>query len=416
MVSLTTQQVFLGTLVNATFDNTQLSNNTNNEFHLFNLNDYNILQEPLTRIIIITIHIIFIFLGFISNSTVIFIAIKTFHKNKQTSLIFVIALASSDLCLCLCVPIQLHYQLTLQWKFGSLLCKLIHISYALPMFLSTSCVCFIAIDRFCLVLHPFKAHISLRTSVCSLISIGLFSVLMATPVIHNSRIERVSILNFTNVYCVEEWETTHLRYLYSCVTFCFLCALPLIITCFLYAKILLRLKNRTTQSAKIFEKKNIKTFKIIFFIVLNFTLCWTPWNIFSLVFELHPTLLAAHHMSLLDLSFKGLILLSVCTNPVLYCWLNERLRQDLREVKIKLTEVRLKNISMKSKTTINNDKWRNSKQNNYQLPKVVIDHASSAATHSCNKQLTSSSSPKQTSPLNRSVNSAKIATLSNSFV
>jgi len=62
--------------------------------------------------------------------------------------IFVVCLAVSDLTLCLfSLPVQLHYQLTDNWYFGSALCRVIFAAFAVPMYLSTCTVMLIAVDR-----------------------------------------------------------------------------------------------------------------------------------------------------------------------------------------------------------------------------------------------------------------------------
>ena len=61
---------------------------------------------------------------------------------------FVVCLAVSDLALCIfSLPIQLHYQLTDNWNFGSTLCRIVFAAFAVPMYLSTVTIMLIAIDR-----------------------------------------------------------------------------------------------------------------------------------------------------------------------------------------------------------------------------------------------------------------------------
>ena len=63
--------------------------------------------------------------------------------------VFVVCLAVSDLALCLfSLPVQLHYQLTDNWYFGSALCRVVFAAFAVPMYLSTVTVMLIAVDRF----------------------------------------------------------------------------------------------------------------------------------------------------------------------------------------------------------------------------------------------------------------------------
>ena len=106
-----------------------------------------------------------------------------------------------------------------------------------------------------------------------------------------------------------------------------------------------------------------KTNRILIATVINFFICRFPWNLYGLIFELkadyssttdtmvsltnifNPSNTTASSsvenrendtiedsfgvlLSVLDLSFKWLMMLSVCINPFLYCWLNENLRNE----------------------------------------------------------------------------------------
>jgi len=49
-----------------------------------------------------------------------------------------------------------------------------------------------------------------------------------------------------------------------------------------------------------------KTNRILVGIVVNFIVCWLPWNLFSLVTEFSRTAVSGRHFKLVDLSLKGI--------------------------------------------------------------------------------------------------------------
>lgn len=79
-----------------------------------------------------------------------------------------------------------------------------------------------------------------------------------------------------------------------------------------------------------------KTNRILIATVINFFICWTPWNVFGLLTEINPYITKAVHFKVFDLMLKWLAMLSVCINPLLYCWLNENLRCEVNAISLKI--------------------------------------------------------------------------------
>jgi len=75
-----------------------------------------------------------------------------------------------------------------------------------------------------------------------------------------------------------------------------------------------------------------KTNRILAAIVINFVVCWLPWNVFGLLTELDSKLVRGRYFKLMDLALKAFAMSSACINPLLYCWFNETLRMDLTNV------------------------------------------------------------------------------------
>lgn len=345
--------------------------------------------------------------------------------NQTATNVFVLCLAISDLALCIfSLPVQLHYQLTNRWYFGSVLCRIVFAAFAVPMYLSTVTILLIAVDRYLLVVRPFSARLS-ACSALGLVAVNVaVSTLLAAPVVHNTSLHVVDHepdLGIDHMQlCVELWTSADLRRAYSISTFLLQFCLPLILTAALYARIYARLRLRrrrpigsgatgirptaavsdccrasvvggspnscptcfrgrsdeeggaetglqqpktsdnddTGCSAKAAatmvlatpagdgvtyvgngsarRRRAEKTNRILAAIVVNFVVCWLPWNVFGLVTELDSRLVSGRHFKLVDLTLKGFAMSSACINPLLYCWLNESLRRDLGAVAVRL--------------------------------------------------------------------------------
>jgi len=206
------------------------------------------------------------------------------------------------------------------------------------------------------------------------------SMLLATPVVHYTTLEEVvadpDIGVRRMVLCVERWNSARVRRAYSIFTFVVQFCLPLIATATLYSRIYARLRLRrrralssqsrhsSTGATNPFRRcpssaselvtadrggtcslgvagtnvvsRTTKTNRILAAIVVNFIVCWLPWNVFGLITELDHRLVRGRHFELADLALKGFAMASACVNPLLYCWLNENLRHNLGSLSLRL--------------------------------------------------------------------------------
>jgi len=71
------------------------------------------------------------------------------------------------------------------------------------------------------------------------------------------------------------------------------------------------------------------TTRILAGVVVVFVVCWTPWNIHSLIAEFHLESAGGSHFKFVDLLLKAFAVGSAVVNPFLYCWLNVNFRYPL---------------------------------------------------------------------------------------
>jgi len=224
-------------------------------------------------------------------------------------------------------------------------------------------------------------------------------MLLAIPVVHYTTLQEVvadpDIGVRRMVLCVERWNSSRVRRAYSIFTFVIQFCVPLIATATLYCRIYARLRLRrrramcnqsrhgspggaaagatnpfrrcpssasemvTTErgggstslgvaaGTHVASRTN-KTNRILAAIVVNFVVCWLPWNVFGLITELDHRLVRGRHFELADLALKGFAMASACVNPLLYCWLNENLRRNLGTLSLRLNPFH--NLSRRSRS------------------------------------------------------------------
>ena len=291
--------------------------------------DLDIMKEKSWQIVVITIYSVVILLGFLENLIILCVLLKNKHLHTPTN-IFIMGLAISDILLCsFNLPFQLHYQLTERWAFGGALCRVIMPTYGVPIFVSSMSILMIAIDRYMLIVHPFRKRMSKFTAVTMVVSIAFFTIILSVPLIVHTKYEVIDIpaIRVYKEYCVEIWPNRKLRQTYTISTIIIQFFIPLVATSLLYVKISEVLRNRPIKKNE--RRRNHKTNKILIAIVILFSICWLPWNLLNLMVEFNQKLVSGRYFKLIDLLLKIFAMGSACVNPFLYGWLNDSFRKEL---------------------------------------------------------------------------------------
>lgn len=94
--------------------------------------------------------------------------------------LFIVNLAISDVMMCLlAIPFTpLSYFLN-DWVFGSALCNLVPMTLGVSVYVSTLSSTVIAVDRYFVIVHPFKPRMT--TPVCLIVIGIIWQVLSALP-------------------------------------------------------------------------------------------------------------------------------------------------------------------------------------------------------------------------------------------
>ncbi|XP_052766546.1 neuropeptide F receptor-like [Mya arenaria] len=287
-----------------------------------------ILQDQKWRIATVVIYSIVILFGFLENMVIVFVLIKHQHLHVPTN-IFILGLAASDILLCVFnLPFQLHYQLTNQWAFGKALCKVVMPTYGIPVFVSTMSILMIAIDRYILIVHPFRKRMTSQMAVGLVVSIATLAVVLTVPLIVQMEYTVIDFpeLKIYQTYCSEMWTSLKLRHAYTVSILVVQYFMPLIVTSFLYIRIGNVLTRRPIKKKE--KRHKHKTNKILIAIVLFYAICWTPWTMLALMLEFYPNIIPGSHIKLFDLLLKIFAMGSACINPFMYGWLNDNFRKE----------------------------------------------------------------------------------------
>ena len=306
------------------------------DFH-YQVSDFeapNLLRDKGWKIFIIILFGAVIFLGFIENLTVIIVI--TINKRLHTvTNIFISTLAFSDIMLCAFnLPFQLHYGITDYWSFGPVLCQIIIPMFAVPVFMSTLSMLMIAVERYILIVFPFRKKLTIKMAIGIVIVIIIFSVVCSIPIILHTEHshEEIDLRPYIQdiikkSFCIENWKMKTSR-AYTMFVFVLQFFVPYIIISVLYFQIYKVLKKRPIKRKE--TQKNYKTTRILIEITTTFTISWLPFQIFSIVSYFNPNI--SSHLGpaykLTDLILKIIAMSSSCVNPFLYGWLNDKFRKE----------------------------------------------------------------------------------------
>ena len=180
--------------------------------------------------------------GVCGNVLVCFVVCTNRAMQTVTNL-FIANLALSDILLCvLAVPFTPFYLFGRQWKFGAFLCHLVSYVQGVSVYVSTLTLTSIAIDRFLVILYPFKPRMRMSTCVVIICAIWLLALCATLP--YGIYVGLTSV-NGT-LYCEENWESTDWRLVFGSVTTVMQFVVPFIIMAVAYSMVLKIIINFST--------------------------------------------------------------------------------------------------------------------------------------------------------------------------
>ncbi|KAH9515475.1 hypothetical protein Btru_014588 [Bulinus truncatus] len=291
--------------------------------------DWTILADNQWQTVVIVLYSVVIIFGFFANLLVVVVILRYKQLHTVTN-IFISYLAIADVALCVFnLPIQLHYQLSNNWMFGRLLCYVAFPSFGVPLFSSSLSILMIAVDRYILIVYPFKKRMTNGQAVIIVIVIIIVTVALSTPL--GVYMEYVQFyhpfMREQKTYCTESWPSYTDKQVYSVSIFLLQFAIPICLTSYFYKHICQVLHNRPIK--KYDTRRNQRTNRILIAVVLTFTICWLPWNLFTLTAEFSHLVVRGRYFLLIDLMLKIFAMSSACINPFLYGWLNDNFKKEL---------------------------------------------------------------------------------------
>ena len=196
----------------------------------------------LMSLFIIFYSLIFL-LGLIGNVLVAFVVVR--NKAMQTiTNIFITNLAVSDICMCLlAVPFTPMSFFFNSWIFGKALCHIVPMTLCISVYVSTLTSTAIAVDRYFVIVYPFKPRMKVYMCVLMILAIWIISISISLPLGIYHEKERFE--NTTTFSCTEKWPKPQARQFFTVTSLVLQYIVPCTITTFCYAMVSLALRKRS---------------------------------------------------------------------------------------------------------------------------------------------------------------------------
>jgi neuropeptide Y receptor len=291
-------------------------------------------HKPLTLVIFSILYILTFVLGLFGNFLVCFVVARQRTMQTVTNF-FITNLALADILLCLfCVTLTPTYTFLGRWIFGKFLCHLVAFLQCWCVYLSTLTLTSIAIDRFFVIIFPFRPRMKVGTCLCILVLIWIIAFLLTFPYGYYMHMVYVSDDGTEGSWCEEAWPTEDDRKVFGAVTSILQFFLPFLIILVCYISIFCKLQNNKKKISKSKNskkknncekvlKKKTSTNQMLVLMVSIFGLCWLPLNMINILDDFTTNMNEFSYYNLFFFTTHLVAMSSVIYNPILYGLLNE---------------------------------------------------------------------------------------------
>ncbi|UJR15916.1 hypothetical protein I4U23_002837 [Adineta vaga] len=283
-------------------------------------------NRPIVKATFISLYVLIFFFGITGNALVVYVVCR--NKAMQTvTNVFITNLALSDILMCcLAVPFTPISAYGDIWYLGKILCHIVPMSLGISVYVSTLTSLAIAVDRYFVIVHPFRSRMRLGVCILLIIVIWIVGISISLPLAIYMRLDRDK--------CEEYWPQYTSRRFFNFSSLVLQYLIPFSVISFSYYKVWVALarrsllgRTRVREEVELCRKK--RTNRMLIAMVVIFAICWLPLNIVHMVNEFHRQEL--NHYRALFLSTHVIAMSSTIYNPFLYSWLNDNFRKEFQQ-------------------------------------------------------------------------------------
>lgn len=268
-------------------------------------------------------------LGLTGNILVVFVVVRSSAMHTVFN-IFLANLAVSDILMCLLAVPFTPLSILQSWAFGDVVCHIVPMTLGVTVHVSTMTSTVIAVNRYVIIVHPYREKLKPAVSVVLVAFIWSLSVLIALPLAVFQTVEWDE--RDGSLACVEAWpsETAKQFFTVGSIALQYLIPCAVIVFCYVNVSLTLRVRARTIiGSGRISRNRiylgllrNRRTNRMLIAMVSIFACCWMPLNAFHIVNDYSEVIREWKHFYGVFLFAHLMAMSSTIYNPFLYGWMN----------------------------------------------------------------------------------------------
>ena len=315
--------------------------NSSDYFNYSNPTEYlnyhqDIMSYAIVQTVLYILYTTIFVLGVFGNCLVCFVVFRKKNMRNVTNF-FIVNLALADILLCvIAVPFTPIYFVMKRWVFGQVLCKLLPMAQGVSVYISSLTLTSIAVDRYFVILFPFRRRLAVRRCYCIIISIWLFSIIVTLP--YGLYMDEVLLAGV--LYCEEFWPSETIRRIFGGCTAAMQFLIPFVVILYCYVRISCRMNeramskpgSRSAQREEADRDKKKRMNRMLIAMVAIFACLWFPLNIVNLIGDYHVQAGTWKYFNMCFFITHCLAMSSTCYNPFLYAWLNDSFRKEFQMV------------------------------------------------------------------------------------
>ncbi|XP_066147090.1 RYamide receptor-like isoform X1 [Euwallacea fornicatus] len=294
-------------------------------------------KDPIFSTIVYSIYVTIFIVALLGNVFVCYIVLQSPRMRTVTNY-FIMNLAVGDILITvLCVPFTSVTIMLQYWPFGAFMCPFVSYVGTLSVLVSAYTLVAISIDKWMLIMYPLKPRISKRSATYIIAVVWIFAGITVVP---SGVFTNIQQPNNGSVYkrcdkylCNEDYSSIGYVYeiTYATVLMLLQYIIPLKVLVFTYTSIAAVIwchripgEAENTRDKRMARSKR-KMIKMMITVVLVYTVCWLPYNLFMVL----QTKIADNMKPYVYITFHLLAMSHACYNPIIYCYMNTRFRDGL---------------------------------------------------------------------------------------
>ncbi|XP_076181424.1 adipokinetic hormone receptor isoform X2 [Ptiloglossa arizonensis] len=272
---------------------------TSTELSNSRANNSNIVELPIDmrfnegHLVSIVIYSVLMIISAVGNATVLVLIMRCKRASKSRIHIMLMHLAIADLLVTfLMMPLEISWAITVSWKAGDAMCRIMAFFRVFGLYLSSSILVCISMDRYYAIIRPLQLWDVDKRGKTMLCLAWVGSIVCSMPQMVVFHLEtHPNITWYSQCVTFNTFPTYTHEITYSLFGMVMMYWFPLIVIIYTYTSILLEICRRTKKSEHdkirrssmgFLTRAKIRTLKMTVIIVAVFFICWTPYYVMSL--------------------------------------------------------------------------------------------------------------------------------------